>query len=84
MWLRKTSEEVAAIALVHLYMVKCKDRFPLFGESNSRHATERRREMQAPSPVDSNGGGRTGQGGTGHKLLRPFLWKPALAAYLLG
>lgn len=74
----ETFEEAAGIALVHLYMVKCKNKFPLFRESNSRHATERR-EMKAPSPGNGNGGHRTGQGGTGHKLLRPFLCKPAPA-----
>lgn len=46
---------------------------------NSRHATERRREMQVPPPGAGNRGDRKR-----HKLFRPFLQKPAPASYLLG
>lgn len=61
-WLRKTSLkhktfEIAAFALVRLYIVKCKDKFPLFREHNSN----RNRRRGAPSPGDGNGGDRTGR-----------------------
>lgn len=68
----KTFEEVTGIALVHLCMVKSKEKFPLFGESNTENATEQRK-MQVLAKGD------VGQGETEHKLLK----KPSPVAWLL-